>query len=157
MSDEQEGTTVTPEAAPAPAPAQETDWKAEARKWETRAKENSTAAARLAEIEEASKTELEKAVARAEQAETALTVKQAESMRLAVLAKYSIPEDYQDLIQGADEETLTASAVKVAALIEKDSKRPSVGPYVPDEGKSPAKALNSNALETALREKLGAR
>src|SRR5690606_27453783 len=41
-------------------PAKETDWKAEARKWEARAKENSEAAKRLAEIEEASKTEAQK-------------------------------------------------------------------------------------------------
>lgn len=47
------------------APAQpETDWKAEARKWETRAKENSAAAARLAELESAQKTEAEKAAER---------------------------------------------------------------------------------------------
>lgn len=39
-----------------------TDWKAEARKWEARAKQNSDAAARLAQIEEANKTDLEKAV-----------------------------------------------------------------------------------------------
>jgi len=53
---------VNPPATPAPVePAKdETDWKAEARKWEARSKENSTAAARLAEIEEASKTEAQK-------------------------------------------------------------------------------------------------
>lgn len=57
-------------------PAQETDWKSEARKWEDRAKANAEqakanaeAAKKLAEIEDANKTELEKAMARAEAAE----------------------------------------------------------------------------------------
>lgn len=40
--------------------ASETDWKAEARKWESRAKENAEAAKRLAEIEESAKTEAQK-------------------------------------------------------------------------------------------------
>lgn len=43
-------------------PAEDTtDWKAEARKWESRAKEHSKAAARLAEIEDANKTEAQRA------------------------------------------------------------------------------------------------
>ncbi len=38
----------------------ETDWKAEARKWEGRAKENKSAAEELTKLKEAEKTELEK-------------------------------------------------------------------------------------------------
>src|SRR5690625_4339032 len=57
-------TGAAPEAVPiqSEAPAQEPaiDWKAEARKWEQRAKENSAAAKRLAELEEAAKTEEQK-------------------------------------------------------------------------------------------------
>ncbi|MGV9196720.1 hypothetical protein ACTOVL_05920 [Arcanobacterium canis] len=44
----------------APAQEKETDWKAQARKWETRAKENHAAALKLAELEEAAKTEGQK-------------------------------------------------------------------------------------------------
>lgn len=52
---------VTDSAPPAaPDPVQETNWKAEARKWEARAKENSDAAARLKELEDAAKSEAEK-------------------------------------------------------------------------------------------------
>ena len=58
----------TPAPPAKPEPAQEPDWKAEARKWEQRAKENKTAAERLAEIEEAQKTEAQK---QAEALETA--------------------------------------------------------------------------------------
>jgi hypothetical protein len=53
-------------------PAQEdkvTDWKAESRKWETRAKENKDAAEKLQKLEDAQKSELQKAQDRAEKAE----------------------------------------------------------------------------------------
>lgn len=58
----------TPPAGPPadPAPKPETDWKAEARKWEARAKENSKAAAELEKVRAANMTEQEKAVAEAE-------------------------------------------------------------------------------------------
>lgn len=47
--------------------ADDTDWKAEARKWEQRAKENKQAAAELEKQRQASMTEAERAVAEAEQ------------------------------------------------------------------------------------------
>lgn len=56
-------TTPAPAAPPVEAPAQEeTDWKAEARKWEKRAKENSKAADELDKVRKASMSEQEKAV-----------------------------------------------------------------------------------------------
>ena len=68
MADNQksEDTAVTSEqdvqetASTNSAPAQETDWKEMARKWEARAKENKAAADKLNEIEEASKSEQQK-------------------------------------------------------------------------------------------------
>lgn len=69
----------SPDPAPAPEPTEDTtDWKAEARKWEQRAKENRQAKTRLDEIEAASQTELEKeqkAREAAEQRVTAATVR----------------------------------------------------------------------------------
>jgi hypothetical protein len=60
-----------PAADPKPEPAKdETDWKAQARKWEERAKANSAAAKRLEEFETANATELEKAQKIAEANET---------------------------------------------------------------------------------------
>lgn len=59
-----------PDPAPADPPAPPaTDWKAESRKWETRAKKNDKAAEKLAEIEAASLSELERERARATAAE----------------------------------------------------------------------------------------
>lgn len=46
-----------------------TDWKAEARKWEARAKENRTAAEKLAQLEDANKSETEKLADKLTQAE----------------------------------------------------------------------------------------
>lgn len=60
-----------------------TDWKAEARKWEKRAKANSEAAEKLAAIEEAGKTELQRMTERAEKAESALKAYEAERERAA--------------------------------------------------------------------------
>lgn len=50
----------------------ETDWKAEARKWESRAKKSQAAEAELAELKAAQMTAQEKATARAEKAEAEL-------------------------------------------------------------------------------------
>lgn len=155
-----ETTTETAVAAEAPAettvPAQETDWKAEARKWEERAKANKSAAERLAEIEEASKSEAQKLAERAEAAEKALADAQAESLRLSVIAKHSIPEDYQEFVSGSTEEELVAKAEKVMKLIEAQAAAtPTRHTAVPGEGSTPALALNGDGIESALKTALG--
>lgn len=138
-------------------PAKEaTDWKAEARKWEQRAKENTAAAKRLQDLEDSQKTELEKAAARAEAAEAALAAKEAEATRLSIASKHGIAGDYLDLLVGADETELEAKAQKIAALI--TVQQETAGPthlVVPGEGKTPPLALNSDGLEDALKSALG--
>ncbi len=63
ITPEQARQDVAPEGAKPEEPKRpETDWRAESRKWEQRAKENKDAAGRLAEIEKANQTEYEKAV-----------------------------------------------------------------------------------------------
>jgi len=54
-----------PDPTPTP-PARETDWKAEARKWEERAKANHAAATELAKLKDADKTEIQRALERAQ-------------------------------------------------------------------------------------------
>lgn len=100
--------TTTTEAESAP-----TDWEAEARKWkelsrknEARAKENFAKAQRLDEIEEAAKSELEKAQDRAAKLEAEL----AESWRRAAAATYGVPED---LITGTTREDIETAAKKL--------------------------------------------
>lgn len=59
----------------------QTDWKAEARKWEERAKKSLAAEEELAKLKQAQMTEQEKAIARAEEAETKLAQLEAEKAR----------------------------------------------------------------------------
>lgn len=80
-----EATTTTPE--PAPAQETETDWEAEAKKWEKRAKSNKTAADKLHEIEESSKSEAEKL----EAAQRELAEIRAEKARLEVASEKGVP------------------------------------------------------------------
>lgn len=152
--------TVTPtEGAPeVETPAKETDWQAEARKWEARAKANKSAAeklAELAEIEESSKSEAQKLAERAEAAEKALAEAKAESLRLSVIAKHGIPEEYQEFVSGSTEEELVAKAEKVKKLIEAQAATPTRHAVVPGEGSTPAMALNGDGIESALKNALG--
>lgn len=117
MSEETGSTEpTTPEAQPPPvevAPAQapaETDWKAEAKKWESRAKENKTAAERLAELEEASKTEAEKVADRAAKAEQRASEAEARLLRLSVASEKAIPTDLHQFLTASDEEGLRSQA-----------------------------------------------
>lgn len=134
--------TPTPDAPPAqeaPAeptpPVDETDWKAEARKWEQRAKENKTAADRLAELEEANKSELEKATEKALAAEKAAEQARADALRLRVALKHGISdEDADEFLHGTDEETLTRQAKRLTALVADRKKN---GNHVPREGTTP--------------------
>lgn len=114
-------------------------------------------AGRLAEIDEASKTESQKLTERAEAAERALADAQAEALRNSVLAKHSIPADYHEFVVGATEEELTAKAEKVQKLIEAQSETPTVTKHatVTAEGQTPALALNGDGIESALRNALG--
>jgi hypothetical protein len=169
MSTETPAPTPTPtppaEGAPTPAPptteapAQEPDWKAEARKWEARAKENKSAAEKLAELEEAQKTEAQKLADRAAAAEA----KAAEYERKEQVAKWKdevaektgVPAK---ALAGSSLEEIRAHAETLKPLIapaEPQTRKGAIGPYVPSEGKAPATPLNSDALEDALRAKLG--
>lgn len=102
-------------------------------------------AAKYDEVEEASKSEIQKAIERAEKAEKELQAKAAESERLRVIAKHSIPEDYQDLITASDIEGMESQALKIQELIKPK------GPVVSTEGKQPSTLPGATDW---LREKL---
>lgn len=115
--------TVTPVEAPgteahAEEPAPETDWKSEARKWETRAKENSDAAKKLAAIEEASKTESERQAERLNAAEKAAQDATREALRYKIAAKFQVSDDDAELfLTGTDEVTLIRQAERLAQRV----------------------------------------
>lgn len=134
----------TTEPAASPEPAQEPDWKAEARKWESRAKENSKAAARLAEIEESQKTEAEKTAERlaALEAENAEFKKreQVAAWRAQVSEETGVPAA---ALAGDSLEALQAHAEVLAPLISKpQTETVEERRSVPALGKQPAGSGN---------------
>lgn len=113
-----------------------------------------TKASKFDELTEAQKSETQKALERAEAAERALQETQSEKVRLSVLARHQIPEDYHEFVVGSSEEELEARAQKVLSLIPKND--PPAGFVVRGEGQTPdAHALNGDPLLSALKEKLG--
>ena len=116
---------------------QETDWKAEARKWEQRAKDANKRVkelepyeAKVSELEEASKSELEKAQERAERAERALAEASATATRAEVAAEKGVPVA---LLSGDSREALIASAEALLAFRDETARK---GNYVPSEGRN---------------------
>lgn len=121
-------------------------WKALARKNEQRAKENAEKAKRLDEIEEASKTEAEKAAAELEK----IREENRQLLRSSVAATKGVPAD---LLTGTTAEELEASAdllLEFLAASSKPKPEPSgaagnVGEHIGDGSKSAA-AIVSEAL-----------
>lgn len=123
MSDTAEAVTPESEAAATDSeqPAKEIDWKAEARKHEARAKEasarakaNESAAQRLAEIEEASKTAEQKAAERLAEAERRAAELEARANRATVANEHGIPEA---ILAGPASSSAEDLAAYAAALI----------------------------------------
>ncbi len=135
-------TTETPPADPdtpaikteETAPAQETDWKSEARKWEERAKANKAAADKLAEFEESQKTEAQKAADRAAELEAKVkeyeTREQVAAWKAAASKRTGVPVA---ALAGSTQEEVDAHADTLQPLI---AKTPG-GPVVPDAGDTP--------------------
>lgn len=105
------------------APAQESenvevDWKAKfeeqkqhSRRWESRAKENASAAEKLAELEKAQMTEAEKANQRLVEAERKAQEAEARAIRYQVATEKGLSKDDADLfLTGTDAETIARQA-----------------------------------------------
>lgn len=113
-----EPTTETPKPGPATdtTPAKdETDWKAEARKWEGRAKENSKAAEQLAAIEEAKKTNEQKLEDRATAAEKVAAEKSLEADRAIVALDKGLTASQAKRLVGSTRDELAADADELLA------------------------------------------
>lgn len=125
-----------------PKPTETVDfWKQKAREQEKRAKENATAAKRLAEIEEAQKSEAEKMADRIAQLEGEAEQARRDALRFKVASKYGIGDEDADLfLTGVDEETLTRQAERLAA---REDERKKQGNRVPDEGRANTTAKGS--------------
>lgn len=128
-----ETTTTEPEATTVDLNSELEKWKALARKNETRAKENAEAATKLAEIENANKTELEKLTERAATAEARAAQIELASIRTEIaLEKGLTPSQAKRLVGGTREELAVDADDLLADL--KVSK-PSTAPSSDAQGK----------------------
>ena len=132
-----ENETVEVEAAAQEPETTETDWRAMSRKWEQRAKDANAklkelepVAAKAVELEEASKSELQKAQERAEAAERALADATATAVRAEVAAAKGVPVA---LLSGDTKEALEASADALLAFRDETARK---GNYAPNEGRT---------------------
>ena len=126
MSDTTEDTSAQNESEQkAEQKVDETDWKAEARKWEQRAKENKSAAERLAEIEESKKSELEKVTERIAATERERDQAKAEALRFRIANEYKLSqEDAMALEHVASEEGMRTVADRLRAAAEAGKRTP---------------------------------
>lgn len=129
-------------------PAKEkTDWKAEARKWEARAKENKGASDELEKIKKAQMTELEKAQAEAEEAKKEAAKLKAEKDRNEALKQAAdgagVDIELLALMAGDTPEQI---AVNAATLKTKIAGMP-VYPTVDDNGGAGAPVITKEQIE----------
>ncbi|MDO5534124.1 MAG: hypothetical protein Q4F65_05685 [Propionibacteriaceae bacterium] len=110
--------------------------------------------AELDQIKQAQMSDLEKAQAQARSYEKAATKASAEALRWRIAARHGISdEDAETFLTGTDEESLVKQAERLAALAVKAPTTPR--PDRTQGGTGDPPALNSDALEGALRSKLG--
>lgn len=104
------------------------EWKRYARTWETRAKENQDKAKRLDELDDQSKTELEKATERAAQLEEKIPELERRALRAEIASEYGITGEDRDLyLTATDEETLRKQAEGLASRQRQGEENPLQG------------------------------
>lgn len=110
-SDDKPTDDPKPKDDPQP-PAQDdgTDWKAEARKWEQRAKENKDAAAKLAKLEEADKTEVQKLTDKLAAEKDRADKAEQRALRLEVAQDKGLTPAQAKRLAGSTKEELEADA-----------------------------------------------
>lgn len=99
-------------------------WEAEANKWkglsrknEGRARDNAAAARELSERKQAEMTEVERANAKATDAETRAAASDQRYFRTMALAQNDLPIELMDNLTGATEEEINASAAALATVL----------------------------------------
>ncbi len=121
----------------------------EAAKYRTEARSNADAAKRLAEIEDAQKSEAEKTadrIAKADAEVAGIPSKVADALRDHLVALHEIDKDDAELfLTGSNPELLLK---QVTRLLGQSDKRRKQGNHVPNEGTSPT-AAPSDERETA--------
>lgn len=112
------------EPAPEPQPTPEVDWKAKAREWERRAKENKSAADELATIRESQKSEAQKAADRLAEAERKAADAEARAVRRDVALDFKLSKEDAALLDSiTDEDAMRALAGRLARDSEAERKK----------------------------------
>lgn len=156
MSDPVEPVEPAAEVTEPVEPAQaDTDWKAEARKWEQRAKENQLAAASLKALEDAQKTEQERLEERATQAEQRAAALELDANRATVALEKGLTAAQAKRLVGSTPEELAADADQL--LIDLGNPAPRKPAADPSQGPKPAVGAPSPAEQFAeiIRAKRG--
>ncbi|MDH6279349.1 hypothetical protein [Prescottella agglutinans] len=114
-------------------------------KHRTEAKANAEAAQRLAEIEDANKSETQRLSEALTAAERDRDSARTEALRLRIATKYGVSDEDADLfLTGSNEEALTKQAERLAA---RESDRKKNGNHVPREGTNPKSSGNNELNE----------
>lgn len=129
----------------------ETDWKAEARKWEARARKNSSAAKKLQELEDESKSELQKALERAEKAES--KAKALENAHKVQALKSNLAQEFgvpSELIPDLEEDAMRSFAERLSEF-----RKPTSAPKVPKNGSFKDDALDDDPRREIAKQLFG--
>jgi hypothetical protein len=113
------GTETGPESSPKDWAAEAEKWKTLARKHETRAKENNAAAQKLQAMEDANKTELQRATERAAKAEADRDAEAAERFRLLAAAGNSLGPEFVGFLGAGTQDEINERAVALKTEIDK--------------------------------------
>lgn len=135
---------------------------------EARAKANEDAAAELAKLQEADKSEIEKLNDKANREAEARKRAEAELVRLRVAVRHGLNEDEARRLIGETEEELDADAEELAKLLNKTAGEPeqeeppvqnghqrTPAPQLKSGTQQAPPGLNEDALLTGLKSKLG--
>lgn len=113
---------------------------------------------RVQEVEDANKTELERAVARAEAAERQLADASRKTLILEAATKHNVPADFVNLITGDDAESIEAAAEKIGELARAAQQPEPAQPESPvkffDPGQSGASQPEADAVKEAFARQL---
>lgn len=122
------------------------DWKAKAREWERRAKDNKSAADELALLKDSQKSSEQKFEERLSGMEKRAQEAEARALRSDIAARHGITAEDRDLfLTGSDEATLEAQAKRLAERVADQKKN---GNRAPKEGRT----TNSGDADKDLRE-----
>lgn len=130
--------TTTEQTAPEPQ-GDGTDWKAEARKWESRAKADHDAAKAWREYELSQKSDHEKLAEELARVQAEASQASAELLRFKIAAEKGISGDATKLLKGSSQEELEAEAELLLSLIANQSK-----PKQPQPDENQGKPAPSN-------------